>query len=73
MSFSFRNHIARYRYRHNFSQSDLAKLLGVSKNTVSSWETGVFFPTLPNIFALMEIFLCSFDDLFYRQFILEDL
>lgn len=73
MSFSYRNHIARYRYRHNYSQAQLASLLEVSKNTVSSWETGVFFPTLPNIFSLMEIFQCSFDDLFYRQFKLEDL
>ncbi len=73
MSFSYRNHIARYRYRHNYTQALLASLLGVSKNTVCSWETGVFYPTLPNIFSLMEIFQCSFDDLFYRQFKLEDL
>lgn len=47
------------------SQTDLAKMVGVSKNTISSIETGQFNPT-----AKLALVLCialdkKFEELFY--------
>lgn len=49
----------------NLSQATLAKLVGVSRNTISSIETGQFSPT-----AKLALLLCialdkKFEDLFY--------
>ena len=48
-----------------FSQSQLAEMMGVSRNTVSSIETGQFNPT-----AKLALILCialdkKFEELFY--------
>lgn len=49
----------------NLSQTDLANMVGVSRNTISSIETGQFCPT-----AKLALVLCialdkKFEDLFY--------
>ena len=45
MSNSVRSEIARnliyYRKRKHLTQADLGKKLGVKRNTISSWESGV--------------------------------
>lgn len=51
----------------NISQDDLAKLVGVSRQTISSIETGLFNPS-----AKLALILCialnkKFDDLFYLE------
>lgn len=53
------------RAEKDLSQSDLAKIIGVSRNTISSIETGQFSPT-----AKLALILCialdkKFEDLFY--------
>lgn len=53
------------RAEKNLSQSDLADMVGVSRNTISSIETGQFNPT-----AKLALILCialdkKFEDLFY--------
>lgn len=60
-----RNNLKEARTAHNLSQSQLAKLVGVSRNTISSIETGQFNPT-----AKLALILCialdkKFEDLFY--------
>ena len=59
------NRVAECRKSKNLSQSDLAKLVGVSRNTISSIETGQFEPT-----AKLALLLCvaldkPFEELFY--------
>ena len=51
----------------NLSQSQLAELVGVSRNTISSIETGQFNPT-----AKLALILCialdkKFEELFYFE------
>lgn len=60
-----RNRLAEARKEQRLSQSELAKLVGVSRNTISSIETGQFNPT-----AKLALILCialdkKFEELFY--------
>ena len=60
-----RNHLVEARKEKGLSQAELAKLVGVSRNTISSIETGQFNPT-----AKLALILCialdkKFEELFY--------
>jgi len=60
-----RNRLKVARAEKNISQGDLAKLVGVSRQTISSIETGQFTPT-----AKLALLLCialdkRFEELFY--------
>lgn len=60
-----KNRIQEVRKEHKLSQSQLAEMVGVSRNTISSIETGQFNPT-----AKLALVLCialdkKFEDLFY--------
>ena len=60
-----RNHLAQVRNEKGLSQAELAKLVGVSRNTISSIETGQFNPT-----AKLALIICialdkKFEELFY--------
>lgn len=62
-----RNHIKDVRSEKKLSQSQLAELVGVSRNTISSIETGQFNPT-----AKLSLILCialdkKFEELFYFE------
>ena len=60
-----RSRLKEARAEQNLSQSQLAEMVGVSRNTISSIETGQFNPT-----AKLALILCialdkKFEDLFY--------
>lgn len=60
-----KNRLKEARAEVKISQSELAELVGVSRNTISSIETGQFSPT-----AKLALILCialdkKFEDLFY--------
>ncbi|MCC0641985.1 MULTISPECIES: helix-turn-helix transcriptional regulator [unclassified Clostridioides] len=60
-----KNNLKTAREEINLSQSQLAELVGVSRNTISSIETGKFNPT-----AKLALILCialdkKFEKLFY--------
>ena len=62
-----KNNLASARKEKRLSQADLAKLMGVSRNTISSIETGQFSPT-----AKLALILCialdkKFEELFYFE------
>ena len=59
------NHLKEARLEKKLSQSQLAELVGVSRNTISSIETGQFNPT-----AKLALILCialdkKFEELFF--------
>lgn len=61
------NRVKDARTEAGLSQAELAKLVGVSRNTISSIETGQFCPT-----AKLALILCialdqKFEDLFYFE------
>ncbi|MGM9662226.1 MAG: helix-turn-helix transcriptional regulator [Oscillospiraceae bacterium] len=51
------------RRKQGLSQEQLAEKLGVSRQTVSKWETGASTPDLPKLLALSECFGVSLDEL----------
>ncbi len=60
-----KNNLREARITQNLSQAQLAEMVGVSRNTISSIETGQFNPT-----AKLALILCvaldkKFEDLFY--------
>ncbi|MFG6392812.1 MAG: helix-turn-helix transcriptional regulator [Lachnospiraceae bacterium] len=60
-----KNRLKKARTEKGLSQSQLAKITGVSRNTISSIETGQFNPT-----AKLALILCialdkKFEELFY--------
>ena len=62
---TLKNNLASVRKEKKLSQAELAKLVGVSRNTISSIETGQFNPT-----AKLALVLCialdkKFEELFY--------
>ena len=62
-----KNRLKEARTEQGLSQSALAELVGVSRNTISSIETGQFSPT-----AKLALILCialdrRFEDLFYFE------
>lgn len=64
-SLVLKNNLKEVRTQKGMSQADLARLVGVSRNTISSIETGQFSPT-----AKLALILCialdvKFEDLFY--------
>lgn len=61
------NRIAFFRKLHRLSQTELGKICGVSKNTVSSWELNTFNPSLESAFRLCRFFDVPMNQLFYFQ------
>lgn len=57
------DNIRNYRKANNMSQDELAERLGVSRQSISLWETGQTQPTIDNIIALSKIFNVSSDEL----------
>lgn len=60
-----KNNVKEARTEAGLSQSELAEIVGVSRNTISSIETGQFSPT-----AKLALILCTaldkkFEELFY--------
>ena len=60
-----KNNLTAIRLKKNISQQQLADMVGVSRNTISSIETGQFNPT-----AKLALILCialekKFEDIFY--------
>lgn len=62
-----RNHLKEIRKEKGLSQAELAEMVGVSRNTISSIETGQFNPT-----AKLALIICiavekKFEEIFYFE------
>ena len=59
------NRLRQARDEKQFSQAQLANLVGVSRNTISSIETGQFNPTAKLALVLCIALEKKFEDIFY--------
>ncbi len=60
-----KNNLKETRIKKKLSQQELANMVGVSRNTISSIETGKYYPT-----AKLALVICialdkKFEDIFY--------
>lgn len=58
------NRLPELRAAKGLSQSGLAELLEVSRQTIISIEKGRFDPSLPLAFRMAEAFDCTIEDIF---------
>jgi len=61
--YAFGNKILELRTQLNFSQTELAKMLGVTNKAVSKWETGKSKPTTNVIRKLAALFRIDINEL----------
>ncbi len=69
MNTLFANNLKKYRLKKNYTQEQVAEILGVSSHTVSRWECSTTLPDvllLPEIAKLYEI---TIDDLFNKNLV----
>ena len=64
-SLVLKNRLKEARTEAGLSQAALAELVGVSRNTISSIETGQFSPTAKLALVLCTALDRKFEDLFY--------
>lgn len=58
------NRVREYRKRKNLTQEDLAREMGVSRQTIISIEKGKYIPSLPLALKLSRFFRCPADEMF---------
>lgn len=64
----FGDNLIELRKLHKISQEELAEKIGVSRQTLSKYETGESLPDIEKCMALAEVFGVSMDDLVnYRK------
>ena len=63
---SIPNKISFYRKKNGMTQDELARMLGVSRQFVSSIEGAKKIPSIKLAFQLSDIFGVPVDNLFYR-------
>ena len=63
----FGDNLKRVRKMRKISQEDLADKLGVSRQSVSKWETGENYPSMTNIMCLCTIFKCNINELVHED------
>lgn len=50
-------------HQHQLSQEQIAEILGVSRQTISNWETSKSYPDIERVMRLAEIYHLSLDEL----------
>ena len=58
------NHVKTYRLQSELTQEALARLAGVSRQSIISIERNKYIPSLPLALTMARIFSCTTDDLF---------
>ena len=64
---TIRNRLVELRKEHNLSQTDVANLLGKSKNAVGSWEQGLSLPDIETLYRLAKYYEKSLDYMYGEE------
>ena len=57
----FNKRIRELRIEKNLSQSNLAKLIGVTQSTIAKWETKIRQPDIDTLIEIAKYFNCTID------------
>lgn len=60
---SFRENLLHLRALHNMTQEQLAEQLGVSRQSVTKWESDKSYPEMDKLIGMCQIFDCTLDEL----------
>ena len=60
---SFRENLQHMRAAHNMTQEQLAMLLGISRQSVTKWESEKSYPEMDKLLRMCQIFDCTLDEL----------
>ena len=64
----FGDNLKNIRKQRKISQEELAEKLGISRQSISKWETGENYPSMQNIMCLCTIFKCKVNDLVHEDY-----
>ena len=59
-----KNNIKEFRAKHNMKQDDLAKLVGVRRETIGNLEKGRYNPSLVLAWNIAKVFNAYIEDIF---------
>lgn len=59
-----KNRLKVLRAERNYTQEDLAEIIGVSRQTINAIEKGKFDPSLPTAFRMAKLFEMPIEDIF---------
>ncbi len=62
-----KNRLRILRVERNWSQAELAKRLGVSRQTINALEVGKYDPSLPLAFKIAQLFNTSIETIFLTE------
>ena len=60
---SFRDNLQYLRTQRGMTQEQLAMLLGVSRQSISKWESEKAYPEMDKLLTICDLFGCTLDDL----------
>lgn len=63
----FGENLQKLRKEKNISQEQLAEKLGVTRQSVSKWESGTSYPEMDKIVTLCKIFNCDIDTIINKD------
>ncbi len=67
MNNQFSENLKRIRKEHNLSQEELADELGVSRQSISKWESSQAYPEMDKIIMICNKFDLNLDDLLHKD------
>jgi transcriptional regulator with XRE-family HTH domain len=64
---NFGEKLSKLRKEKNYTQEQLAELIGVSRQAVSKWESGTAYPETATLIEIGKLFDCSMDYLLKEE------
>lgn len=62
-----KNRLKVLRAENNYTQEDLAEIIGVSRQTINAIEKEKFDPSLPTAFRISKLFKLPIEDIFHFE------
>ena len=63
----FQDKIQNLRKEHGLSQEEMAEAVGLSRQAIAKWETGLTYPDIDNLIALSNYFKVTIDSLLKQE------